>query len=243
VDYNVEINSLIDGSHRVFYTWYRDAAVIAIQPSINYAVLGNDTIARIEFFEYAIYTDKLPLQKSYSYLAFNDSAFKQYDEYKNGRRISFITEFYEKNLQTKRVKGGDSFGGEGITDPSEPMYIWVAGNSDSYSDARSKSLDKTYSNILSAIKNTYTIYLDVRRVAYISLNVDGTMIIMEDSTLLQHLELINTGDGFLYGNPADVYDPVIVDRKFYFGLQPIPYNGTSVPEEFWPIIWPDKFGE
>jgi hypothetical protein len=235
VTYDVEINSLIDGSHRVHDVWYRDGAVIAVQPSINYDALDNNTIARVEFFEYTISTDKLQLQKSCSYFAFNKQSFGQTDEPKSS--FDFIFDYYEKNLQPKRggTFGGDSFGGLDVTDLAEPMDFLIVGNS--MNCGYPGKLEKSHRNILDAIAETQTIYLDVKRVAYISLSNDGTVIVVEDNKLLQHLELTKTDDGFMFGNPT------AVKRETYFGLPTIPYNGTDVPEEFLPLIWPDIFGK
>jgi len=230
VTYNVEINSVIDGSHRVQDVWYRDAAIIAAKPSINLEVLGSDTVARIEFFEYTAYTDTLQLQKSYSYFAYNEAAFKQYS---NGH---FVTEYYRNNIQnTLKRSGGDYFGGSDVTSPDEPMFTWIAGNSQNH--GYKGKIAKHDSAILTAIADTQTIYIDVKRVAFVSINVDGKMVVVEDNKLVQHIELTKTDDGFRYGDPANI------GREVYIGLPTIPYNGTDVPEEFWHIIWPDKFGK
>jgi hypothetical protein len=229
VTYNVEINSVIDGGHSIYDVWYRDAAVIAAQPSINLDVLGNDTVARIEFFEYTVYTDKLQLQKSYSYFAYNEEAFEQYST------GNFVTEYYRNNLQDVLTRtGSDYFGGFGVTDPEDSMFTWIAGNSQNHQCYN--ELAKHESDILTAIANTQTVYVDVKRVAFVSVDTDGKLMVVEDNKLVQHIELTKSDDGFLYGNPADI------GREVYIGLPKIPYNGTDVPEEFWPIIWPDKFG-
>jgi hypothetical protein len=120
VTYDVKINSLIDGSHRVHDIWYRDGAVIAVQPSINYDVLDNNTVARIEFFEYTVYTDKLQLQKSYSYFAFNESAFGRVDTPHGSS--SFIVEYYINNIRNKN-RGSDTFGGEDVTGPDRKSVV------------------------------------------------------------------------------------------------------------------------
>ena len=239
VIYNVEINSVFDGSYRVHNVWYRDAAVIDVQPLINYDALDKTTMARIELFEYTVYTDKLVLQKSYSYFAFNESAFGQGNV--NGHSSSYIFAYYQDYIGSK-CRGSDTFVGNDLTDyiidPTKPMSVWsgsIVGNSQSRGYGQNK-LDKEQSNILDAIKDVQAVYLDVKRVAYISLSIDGTVIAVEDNKLLQHLELTKTADGFMFGDPATI------GREIYFGLPQIPYKGTDVPEEFWPIIWPDKFG-
>ncbi|MDR2707901.1 MAG: hypothetical protein LBB87_04070 [Nitrososphaerota archaeon] len=241
VTYNVEINSMIDGRHSVFDAWYRDAAVIAVQPSINYDALDNDTVARIEYFEYTVYTDNLQLQKSYSYFAFNEKAF---DQYNDGPSAYFAMNYYTENMRS-HLRDGDYFGGFSVTDPEDPMIVWVAGNHANRGYGADETIDETYRNILAEVESTQTIYLDIRRVAYVSISVDGTMMVVEDNKIIQHLELTKNDEGFMFGTPADI--PVEVysgrQREYYFGLPTIPYKGTDVPEELWSTVWPDIFGE
>jgi hypothetical protein len=242
VTYNVVIHDIIHGgSDRVHDIWYRDSAVIAVQPSINYTVLDKDTMARIELFEYTVYTDKLQLQKTHSYLAFNEDAFGQYND-----RRGFASGYWEEELLDRDDgMSGHSFGGESVNDPAEQMPVWIAGNNENHGYRQGETMSKTHANILAAIEAAQTIYLDVRRVAYISLSVDGTVLVVEDNKLLQHLELIKNDDGFMFGAPADI--PVEVysgrQREYYFGLPNIPYKGTDVPEELWSTVWPERFGK
>ncbi|MCL2642708.1 MAG: hypothetical protein FWD52_04270 [Candidatus Bathyarchaeota archaeon] len=227
ITYNVEINDIVHepGGQRTYDFWYRGGSVIAVQPSINLTVLDDNALARIEFLEYSVYTDKLQLDKSYSYFAFNEEAFGQIDDQHIATKY-----LAEKLVPNKRI-GGQTYGGLSTTDPTEPMIRWIAGNMDSIGVGSGRSLDKQFYNILAAIEDTQTIYLDVRRVAYISLSKDGTMVIVEDNKLLQNLELTKNDDGFMFGNPA------AVKIETYFRLPEIPYKGTDLPEKFWPEVF------
>jgi hypothetical protein len=235
VTYDVEINSMFDGSHRMLGYYYRAGSVIAVQPSINYNVLDGDTVARIELFEYAVYTDNLQLQKTYGYFSYNGEAFGLYDT-EDGHMTNFAMKYWRENIEPKLVGTSKSFGGDDITDPEKPMNVWIDGNMENFGD-KNKSIDKRHSNILAEVEKTPSVYLDVRRVAYMSLNADGTIVVVEDNKLVQHLELTKTDDGFMYGNPANV------GREIHFGLHAIPSKGTTVPEDLWPAVWPHLFGE
>ncbi|MDR1993189.1 MAG: hypothetical protein LBQ98_06830 [Nitrososphaerota archaeon] len=235
--YNVEINSVFDGSHRVLDIYYRAGSVIAVQPSINYNVLGNDTVARIEIFEYTVYTDNLQLQKTYSYFSYNPEAFGLADNGNGYMVANFASKYWQENIEPKLVGTTKSFGGESVSDPDKPMNVWIAGEMENFGLGTGRSLDKRYRNILAEVEQAQSVYLDVRRVAYMSVYADDTVVIVEDSKLVQHLELTKTNDGFMYGNPADV------GREIYFRLHAIPYNGTSLPEHLWPEVWPHLFGE
>ncbi|MDR0797345.1 MAG: hypothetical protein LBE70_01280 [Nitrososphaerota archaeon] len=238
IAYNVEINDKISNLQRMLDFYYRDAAVIAVQPSINYSVLDSNTVARIEIFEYTVYTNNLELQKSYTALSFNEQAFGQYTS-KNpyGHMTSFAMKYWEETLLPKLGSGSKSFCSYGIDDPNEQMLTDYAGNNENFGQGNGKSIDKKHGNILAEVEKTQSVYIDVKRVAYISLCDDGTIVVVDDNKLLQHLELAKTNDGFMYGNPANV------DREFYYGLSKIPYNGPydSVPEDRRSSVWPDLF--
>jgi hypothetical protein len=226
ITYNVEINDIVHGGgQRIFDLWYRGGPVIAVQPSINHTVLDDNTVARIEFFEFSVYTDKLQLDKSYSYFGFNEEAFEQ-----NGNK-HIAAKYVEENLLPNKRIGGQGYGGQSITDLTESMPRWITGNTDSIGIGSGHHLDKQFYKIIAAIEDTHTIYLDVRRVAYISLSDDGTIVIVEDNKLLQHLELTKNDDGFMFGSPS------AVKIETYFGLPKIPYKGTDLPEEFWPEVF------
>ncbi|MCL2172838.1 MAG: hypothetical protein FWB84_04245 [Candidatus Bathyarchaeota archaeon] len=240
--YNVVIHDIIHGgSDRVYDTWFRDNAVIAVQPSINYTVLDKNTVSRIELFEYTLYTDKLQIQKTHSYLSFNEEAFEHYND-----KDSLTTEYWQETLLDKSDgRTGYSFGGLSVSDPGEQIPVWIAGENENHGYNQSDNSYKKGDKILETIKDTQTIYLDIRRVAYISLSADGTVIIVEDNKLLHHLELTKNDNGYMFGTPADIRVEIYSgrQREYYFGLPNIPYSGTDVPEELWSTVWPDRFGK
>ena len=73
VTYDVTYYSRSASRYFTYDLYYRSAAIIAIQPSINPAALDKATDARIEYFECAVYTNELTLSKQYFYLTMNSS--------------------------------------------------------------------------------------------------------------------------------------------------------------------------
>jgi hypothetical protein len=50
-------------------------------------------------------------------------------------------------------------------------------------------------------ENVNTIYIDVRRLGYVTFDGNNTIVTLADNLVIQHLELLKNGDAFTYGVP------------------------------------------
>lgn len=207
VAYDVTFYSRPAGRDFAYDIYYRSGAIIAIQPSINYTALSNAADARIEYFECAVYTDDFILSKQYFYFVLNSSSIENSDAL-----FSFANKYFEHMKPDFSVNPrGHYYGGQSVTDLVKPMPVWIAYDQQHF--GQNKTLDKNYLKVLDTIQNTPTIYLDITRIGYVSIINTGTVTLVKDSTLVQHLALKNTGVGFMFGNPADVVDVISFEDR------------------------------
>ena len=208
VTYDVTYYSRPASRYFTYDLYYRSAAIIAIEPSINPVALDKATDARIEYFECVVYTNELTLSKQYFYLTMNSSNVAGSDAL-----FSFANKYLENfNPDFSINPSGYGYGGMSVDDLEKPMPIWMAIDYQNF--GQNKTLNKNYLNVLDVIENTPTIYLDITRIGYVSVINTGTVTIVKDNTLIQHLEMKNTGDGFMLGNPANVVDVIRYEDRF-----------------------------
>jgi hypothetical protein len=172
---------------------YQSTTSIVIQPTINQDALSQHTDARIEYFEFEIYSDQLQLSNATYYLGINSSAVED---------PSSLFAFSRENWFNSSAFGAGCY----VTNLTEPLHLMGTGGSVCYGFDDSSWINKNFGTILSTMENAQTIYLDVRRLGYVTFDGNNTVVTLASNQTIQHLELTKTGDAFTYGDPATVRD-------------------------------------
>jgi hypothetical protein len=177
---------LIEGGYRVTDT-------IDIQPSLAHNALTQQGKARIEYFEFTFYTDDGELLKEvFSMSMTNDDNNKEHKQsFQNVENI-------RENMLNMSYLGVDSLSSLDLDNFNdlETEIAYLRGMGRIFG-----SRDDKFSIVLEA----QTIYLDVRRLCYITSDSDNTVITWTPDSYIQHIELTKNGNAFIFGTrTADV---------------------------------------
>jgi hypothetical protein len=173
--------------------FYQSTTSIVIQPTINHDALSHQTDARIEYFEFTIYSDTIQLSNATYTLAINSSAVED---------PTSLFEFSRENWFNSSAFGAGCY----VTNLTEPLHLMGTGSSVSYGFEDSSWINKNFGAILSTMENAQTIYLDVRRLGYVTFDGNNIVVTLASNQVIQHLEMTKTGDAFTFGDPASVRD-------------------------------------
>jgi hypothetical protein len=162
---------------------YRVTNMVNLQTSLNDKVLDRQSEARIEYFEFTFYTDNQQLLKSTYWVSMTK------DNYKDTRNMYVIIRENMLNssyLNTDQLSGIDI---DILNDLTELEYTRSFGRVFG-------SKDDKFNDVLDA----QTVYLDVSRVCYVTINNNTTTITWTSDQNIQHFELIKNGGAFTFGN-------------------------------------------
>ena len=183
-------------------TEYQTVAEIDIQASLSQTAVNNRAEARIEYFEFTIYVDDIELEKQNYFYSITSS---------DNEDTTAMFEFSRENWFNSSDFGVNSGGGSFITDPAQ-LNSNVIGGGGIYTthytidDPNSDEIYEKYGKILDTMENAQTIYLEVRRVGYVTFEGNNTVVTLASNPVILQIELTKNGDAFTFGNPAPLKD-------------------------------------
>jgi hypothetical protein len=175
-------------------TTYTTVYDIKYNATANPAAIPNLEGARVEFFEFQIYSDLGPIQNITHYVGANgngNTSFNPSENFGFSRDNWFNVSSSAGGLFVFQYNGtlGNVFGDDG----------WLGGTGGSSSSSFFSGEEQTTSQ---KFQNTYyadKIYIDVRRIGFVSFVGNSTIVTLADNAVIQHLELTRHGDQFIYG--------------------------------------------
>ncbi|MCL1978534.1 MAG: hypothetical protein FWG55_10630 [Candidatus Bathyarchaeota archaeon] len=190
---------------------YQDLCGLPLQVAINYNAFNSQTDARVEYLELTLYTDDLQLFKTnYFFGTVKPGNENLMDSFVFSRESWF-------NLSELNLHGG----GRGcIYDITQMLDRGVDGLVDGFCRVHNAREDvdlinDKYGDILAVMENTQTIYLDVRRVGYVTFDGNNTVVTLPSAPVIQHIELTKNGDVFTFGDSALVSDKISYAQDHY----------------------------
>jgi hypothetical protein len=200
---------------------YQIGETIVFDALINSDALSQQVNARVEYFELTFYAENLQLSKSYQYLGMDRPGLKNATPFN-----ALDHEAWYKIPWLNVAAGGysNSYGSAG------GMYAYNTTNAEAktWQNLGSSSFslggtDKHSDAILTALKNAQTIYLDVRRVAYITYDDNGAVTTFECDQFIQRIELTKNSNGeFTFGDSSTLRSRIISD-----GSNSSTFNGVG----------------
>jgi hypothetical protein len=175
----------IDGGYRV-------TDMINLQHVLNDNVLSQKSDARIEYFEFTFYTKDQQLLKHTFWISMTNDNYKGSITNENSEYPRTSLPIIHENLLNSTCLNTDYISGidaDLFNDAIEWSYVRGFGNT--FGDKDDK---------FSAALEAQTIYLDVSRVCYVTINGDTTKITWTNDQNIQHLELTRNGSAFTFGN-------------------------------------------
>ncbi len=170
-------------------TTYLTTNSIAVQSTINANAISQSTDARVEYFEFQFYTDQGQQITNVSYtLSINSST------------VADPLSAFEFNRTNwfNSTAGGSGIYVTDINEAARPIDRTGTGiECHTFDD--SASLTERFGELISQIEGSNTIYLDIRRVGYVTFYGNNTTVTFADNQLIQHLEMTKKGDAFTYG--------------------------------------------
>ena len=176
---------------RMTYTTTYD---IQFNVTLNPAAELSSEGARAEYFEIQIYSDLGSIENLTQYVGANCNGNISYNPAENfffsrenwfntssGSGGLFISQY---NGTLSSVFGTGSLQGTG------------GASSSSYFPGEPQKASLKFQNSYNADK----IYVDIRRVGFVSFDGNSTIVTLADNTVIQHLELTRQGDQFVYGS-------------------------------------------
>jgi hypothetical protein len=173
---------------------YTTAYTMDFNITVNPAAQPNLEVARAEYFEMQIYSDLGPIENLTHYIGASGNGNISYDPAK-----TFL--FSRENWFNISSPGGmflsqyngtlSSVFGTGL------LQQGMAGlSSSSFFPDQPQTASQKFQNSYNADK----IYIDVRRVGFVSFDGNSTIVTLADNSVIQHLELTRQGDQFVYGS-------------------------------------------
>jgi len=165
-----------------------------------YNAFNQQTDARVEYLELTLYTDDLQLFKhNYFFSVIKPGNEDLMESFVFSRENWF-------NSSELNPRGG---GGICITNITQMLDQGVGGFC-RVQRARGDvdRINNKYGDILAVMENKQTIYLDVRRVGYVTFDGNNTVVTLPSDPVIQHIELTKNGDVFTFGDSAIVSDKI-----------------------------------
>jgi hypothetical protein len=167
---------------------YQTTCVIALNFTVNADVITEYADGRVEYYEFQIYGDHGQITNVTYFLARNSS--KVVDP------ISMFHFTFQNGFNSTAAGGGLL-----VTNLTAPLALLRTGASTRHSDETGNWRNTNFGKIILETENANTIYLDVRRLGYITFTENNTIVTLADNQVIQHLELTKKGDAFTYGEP------------------------------------------
>jgi hypothetical protein len=187
----------------------------------NSDALSQQIVARVEYFEFTIYNSDMQLSKSYHYVGMDKPGLE------NSTPLSTFPEEAWYNIPWLSFNSKESSGTYSYNITSLEALQELEKNRTTHGGTSHLRTGYTHEEIgttLASLENTQTIYLDVKRVACITFNDNGTVTTSECDQLIQHIELTKNDSGeFTFGDLT-----VLKDRAYQLGQSiATPKNATS----------------
>ncbi|MDR0318496.1 MAG: hypothetical protein LBI09_00470 [Nitrososphaerota archaeon] len=214
IDYAFFSADVVDGV-------YQRAMGVGFTPLIDFDAFNSQTVARIEYFEFVYYTDDQELGRTYHFIGGNNSYIdhESINNFTTFSRANWFENDYERTCSgywgpvegvywgpIEGAKSGYSIIVHGGTDTVRLMCGGFASVDKCDAD---EPLTETNSAILMALENKQTIYLDVIRAGYTTVDVnDDVVVAYTNDPIIQRLELTKNGDAYIFGN-SDALENVI----------------------------------
>jgi hypothetical protein len=174
--------------------FYQSSTAIILQPTINNDVVSQQTDARIEYFVFDILNEQgLQLANATFSIGTNSSTI--------GDPSSLFT-FNRENWFNSSAFGSGYY----LTNLTGPVRLLGTGGSVICGYGDSNEIKEKFGAVLATMENDQTIYLEARRLGYVTFDGNDTIVTLAGDQIIQRLELTKTGDSFTYGNPAAVRD-------------------------------------
>jgi hypothetical protein len=166
---------------------YQTTSAIALNCTVNADAIRQHTDARVEYFEFQIYSAQGQIANVIYFLATNSSKVED--------PVSMFA-FSRENWFNSTAGGGGYF----VTNFTVPLPLMRTGEAESYYDDDGNWISTRFGKTLIEVENTNTLYLDVRRLGYVTFDGNNTIVTLADNQAIQHLELVRNGDAFTYGD-------------------------------------------
>jgi hypothetical protein len=175
-------------------TTYTTAYDIKYNATTNPVASPNLEGARVEFFEFQIYSDLGSIENITHYVGANGNGNTTFDPSENfgfSRDNWFNLSSGAGGLFVLQYNGtlGNVFSDQG----------WVGGTGGSSSSSFFPGEEQTTSQKFQNSYNADKIYIDVRRIGFVSFIGNSTIVTLADNSVIQHIELTRQGNQFIYG--------------------------------------------
>jgi hypothetical protein len=119
-----------------------------------------------------------------------------------------MCDFSRENWFNSSDFGINGGGGSFITDPAQLNGIGGGRHFEyaSTDDPNDNWISERFGAILATMENSQTIYLEIRRVGYVTFEGNKTVITLASNPVILHLEMTKNGDAFTFGDPAPLRD-------------------------------------
>jgi hypothetical protein len=165
---------------------YQTTSAIALNCTVNADAIRQHADARVEYFEFQIYSDQGQISNVTYFLATNSSKVED--------PISMFA-FSRENWFNSTAGGGGYF----VTNLTAPLPLMRTGQATSYYVDKDDWINTHFGETITQIESANVIYLDVRRLGYVTFDGNNTIVTLADNQVIQHLELTKKGDAFTYG--------------------------------------------
>jgi hypothetical protein len=199
--------------------------IITFDALVNSKTLNQqqNIAARVDFYEFLIYTDDIKLSRSYEYVGMDRPGIEIPTLMSTFRPDKWLLDFSWLN----EALGIDYFddcvlcwnvshhlgspipsGGRyraNITNSTPEMWQDMGGTG-----IRGGYIDEISDTKLLALQNTQTIYIDIRRIAYMTIDDKGSVTTSKCDQLIQHIKLTKNGnDEFTFNNSTTSTEDLI----------------------------------
>jgi hypothetical protein len=208
--FNVEVPYAYFKANETDSGGYASMYSIAYLPTVNKNAIKSQAEARIEYYEFVIYTDDVQLLKVNYFICLQNS---------EGANPIDAFSFSRQNWFNSTDFGRDSYNGNFIT--NNDAYIRdiadlkMGCSAAMYEPDEGIELNEKMAAVLSVMKGRQTVYLDVIRVGYVTFDGNNTIVTLASDPIIQHLKMTKTGDALTFGDPALVDDRLGVFEPKY----------------------------
>jgi hypothetical protein len=178
---------------------YSSTYLVALNYSVNPDAIDILDNARIEYYQLQVYSDQGQIENLTMFFGANCK-----DD------IDLTSSFYFARLGwfNTTTSGGGTFITKfnGTLASSLANGLGLTGTSGSYSSNSFKNttLPQEFLNIQNANK----VYIDVRRLGYVTFDGNTTIVTLASNEVIQHIELTKNGDQFVYGTLPQSFSQV-----------------------------------
>lgn len=163
---------------------------IVLNFTLNHGAVDDISDARFEYYEIQVYSDKGPIYNTSYFIGTNRT--NSFDL----KAESF--HFMRDDWFDSNTTGGGMF-----------TYQWNASGSADTSTIAGSGCgtigSSGTSREVTAFRAAETVYIDIRRIGWVTFNGNSTVVTLTDNQVLQHIQLEKNGETFLYNAlfPAD----------------------------------------